>query len=379
MAPRPDLPGRAAALGFTYRQVDGADYWDESACYAFTLAEVEARLEAPTNDLAALCLDLAGRVVGDPAAMRALGVPRAAAKAVAASWERRDPTLYGRFDLAYDGTGPAKMLEYNADTPTMLFETAVFQWFWLEDLKRSGALAPACDQFNAVHDALIARWRAILGGEPLALASMPNDEDSGTITYLAECAHQAGSRVDILAMRDIGLKAGRFVTLAGAPIDWLFKLYPWEWLLADPFGRAPAMARTRFLEPPWKMLLSTKAILPMLWAMAPGHPNLLPAYFEDDPRAASLGDTFVRKPIHSREGANVTIVRDGAVVARTQGSYGGGRTVRQALAPQRRFAGNIPVIGSWVIGEAARGIGIREDTHAITSNTSRFVPHVIEG
>ena len=47
---------------------------------------------------------------------------------IAASWKRRDASLYGRFDLRYDGQGPAKLLEYNADTPTSLFETAVFQW-----------------------------------------------------------------------------------------------------------------------------------------------------------------------------------------------------------------------------------------------------------
>jgi glutathionylspermidine synthase len=36
--------------------------------------------------------------------------------------------LYGRFDLAYRGDGPPKLLEYNADTPTALFEAAVVQW-----------------------------------------------------------------------------------------------------------------------------------------------------------------------------------------------------------------------------------------------------------
>ena len=374
---RPNLHQRAADAGFTYWQVDGTDYWDEAACYAFKLAEIEEQFEAPTNELAAMCLEVVEIVVCDTEKMETLGVPRSAMSSVAASWERQDPTLYGRFDLAYDGTGPAKLLEYNADTPTMLFETAVFQWFWLEDLKKAGVLTSATDQFNSVHEGLIARWRAILGGRSLHLASMLNDEDRGTITYLAECAHQAGSRVDILGMRDIGLKGKRFVDLTGEPIDRLFKLYPWYWLLADPFGHSPAMARTRFFEPPWKMLLSTKAILPMLWQMAPEHPNLLPAYFEDDPKAASLGGNFVRKPIHSREGANVTVVRDGNVVAKIEGSYGGYRHVRQALAPQQGFDGNIPVIGSWVIGDTARGVGIREDRNLVTSNTSRFIPHVI--
>ena len=65
------------------------------------------------------------------------------------------------------------------------------------------------------------------------------------------------------------------------------------------------------IEPAWKLLLSNKGILPLLWAMFPRHPNLLPAYFEDDPKATSLGSSFVRKPLYSREGANVSIVVGG--------------------------------------------------------------------
>lgn len=125
------------------------------------------------------------------------------------------------------------------------------------------------------------------------------------------------------------------------------------------------------------MVLSTKALLPLLWDAAPGHPNLLPSYFEDDPRRDRLGTSFARKPVHSREGANVTLVCGGRVVAKTEGTYGGGPFVRQALVEQRAFDGYMPVVGSWIIGNGAHGIGIREDAGPITSNTSRFVPHVI--
>jgi glutathionylspermidine synthase len=33
------------------------------------------------------------------------------------------------------------------------------------------------------------------------------------------------------------------------------------------------------------------------------------------------------------------------------------------------------VVGSWIIGDEAAGIGIREDESPITKNTSRFLPH----
>ncbi|CCJ76861.1 Similarity with glutathionylspermidine synthase, group 1 [Cronobacter muytjensii 530] len=35
-------------------------------------------------------------------------------------------------DFVWTGQGPVKLLEYNADTPTSLYESAYFQWQWLK-------------------------------------------------------------------------------------------------------------------------------------------------------------------------------------------------------------------------------------------------------
>jgi glutathionylspermidine synthase len=376
--PRPNLEARATETGFTFHAPDGAVYWDERAYYAFTLAQIERDLEAPSNELASLCLELAGRICGDEMLLQKLAIPRHAWDLIAASWTAAEPSLYGRFDLAYGGEGPAKLLEYNADTPTSLFEAAVFQWVWLEDLIEAGKLTKEADQYNSLHEKLIARLRSLAKGVPLHLAAMQNEEDRGFIDYLEDCAKQAGLATTCIAISDIGLDTrGEFVDLAGRKIECLFKLYPWEWMFADAFGASPAMQHTRFIEPPWKAVLSNKGILPLLWEMAPGHPNLLPAFFESDPRKAELGSHFVRKPIYSREGENVLIVDGDQVLAREGGTYGAEGFVRQAIAPLRCFDGNYPVIGSWIIGNEACGIGIREDATMVTRNSSRFVPHAI--
>jgi glutathionylspermidine synthase len=145
----------------------------------------------------------------------------------------------------------------------------------------------------------------------------------------------------------------------------------------DAFGEKLATAPTRWIEPPWKAILSNKGLLALLWEMFPGHPNLLPAFFEDDPNAAQLGASFVRKPLYSREGANVTLIRQGVTVAEQQGPYGAEGFIRQALAPLPNFSGQYPVLGSWLIDDAACGLSIREDENPITGNTSRFLPHAI--
>jgi glutathionylspermidine synthase len=381
--PRRILESRAREVGFDFHTLDGTPYWDESACYAFTLQQIERDFEEPTNELAALCRELVGRVVGDEQQLARLRIPEPGWDLIAQSWKRDDPTLYGRFDLAYDGRGPAKLLEYNADTPTALFEAAVFQWNWLEDMIADHKLGPGTDQFNSIHEVLIARLEALRTGGHIKrhlhlTCMMDSVEDRGLVSYLVDCAAQAGIDATLLSIEEIGTRdQGPFLDLTNKPIEVLFKLYPWEWLLDEHFARAPAMATTRFLEPPWKLILSNKGALPLLWQMAPGHPNLLPAFFDDDVKRDELGSRFARKPFFSREGANITLVDGDDVLDRDTGPYGYGGFIRQALAELPAFDGNYPVIGSWVIGSEACGIGIREDTSRITKNTSRFIPHVI--
>ncbi|MFT4096030.1 MAG: glutathionylspermidine synthase family protein [Rhodoblastus sp.] len=378
--PRPDFARCAADIGFDFAEIDGETYWDESARYEFTLRQIEDDLEAPTEELGALCRDFTGRAVKDEAILRKLAIPEHAWDLIAKSWKRDEPSLYGRFDFVYDGNGPAKLLEYNADTPTSLFESAVVQWRWMRDLVDRGLLPEDTDQFNSLHEKLIARWGAITPepGQFLHLACMPDSvEDAGTIAYLADCAIQAGLETAQIGMGDIGFLMDRFADHEDRAIEFLFKLYPWEWMFADEFGMSPAMKMTRFVEPPWKMLLANKGLLALLWEAEPNHPNLLPAFFESDARVDTLGDRYARKPLLSREGANVTLYDGAQILARQSGDYGAEGYIRQALHPLPAFDGMRPVIGSWLVGDEPAGMGVREDRTAITSNRSRFVPHVI--
>jgi glutathionylspermidine synthase len=376
---RDDWEATAAAMGFSFHSEAGQRYWDERAYYAFTLDEIERGIEAPTAELNAMCHELIGRAVHDEHILRRLRIPEAFWTLIAASWKRSDPSLYGRFDFRYDGHGPAKLLEYNADTPTSLFEAAVFQWTWLEQAIERQIVPKRADQYNSLHENLIEAWRRIGTGQRLHLAAaMANAEDRGTVGYLADVAKQGGLDPVLIDIAMIGLQAnGNFVDLQDGPIGLAFKLYPWEWMFREQFGTRLKGASTRWIEPPWKAILSNKGILPLLWAMFPNHPNLLPAYFDDDPAAAGLGTSYVRKPIYSREGANVTLVSGGSAVDAQPGPYGAEGFIRQALAPLPNFSDQYPVLGSWLVGEVPCGLSIREDDGPITGNLSRFVPHAI--
>jgi len=123
------------------------------------------------------------------------------------------------------------------------------------------------------------------------------------------------------------------------------------------------------------MILSNKAILPILWKLNKNHLNLLEAHFEEDKHL--LGLNYAKKPLLSREGHNIQLISHGATVSQTYGDYGGEGFIYQQLCPLPNYENCYPLIGSWIIGQESAGIGIRESENLITDNTSRFVPHII--
>jgi glutathionylspermidine synthase len=376
---RDDWRATAEATGFDFHTIDGERYWDERAFYAFTLDEIEREIEVPTAEIEAMCLELVGRAVADEKYLRQLRLPETFWPLIRDSWQGDEASLYGRIDLSFTGSGPAKLLEYNADTPTSIFEAAVFQWTWLEQGIERHILSGTADQYNSMHERLIEAWKKFGNGSRLHLAgTLGNAEDAGTLAYLEDTAMQAGLQTTLMDIEAIGWReTGGFVDLENSDIALAFKLYPWEWMFHDAFGEKLQEASTRWIEPPWKAVLSNKGMLPLLWEMFPGHPNLLPAFFEGDPKAACLGSSFVRKPLLSREGANVALIREGVMLAEQNGPYGAEGYIRQALAPLPNFSNQYPVLGSWLVDHMACGLSIREDENPITGNNSRFLPHAI--
>ncbi len=379
VAQRPNLKQSALAHGYPYDDAGGVPYWDETAYYRFTLRQIEDNLEGPAEEIESLCFEVLNRAVADETVFRRLRIPEAYWNYVAESWRNQEKGLFGRFDFAYDGSGPAKLLEYNADTPTTLYEASLFQWEWLEQAIDLGLVPEGTDQFNLLHEFLLEAFSGLELEGPLHMACLKDiEDDRSTVEYLEDVAEEAGVETTFLSMKEIGVDAdGRFTDLDDRVIATLFKLYPWEWLMEEEFGRYMPESGVRFIEPPWKAVLSNKGLLALLWEMFEGHPNLLPAYFEDDARAAELSGTFVRKPLLSRRGANVEIVREGNVEVRKDGPYGGEGFVVQAFNPLPDFDGRYPLIGCWMVAGGAAGLGIREGRDLVTTENANFIPHVI--
>lgn len=379
---RPDLDRIAQDHGFNFHIIDNEIYWDESRAYRFTLRQIEEQIQKPTADLHQMCLEVVDRAIKDDAMLTQLAIPPLYWDAIAESWRNKAPSLYGRMDFVWTGNGPVKLLEYNADTPTSLYESAYFQWLWMEEARKKGIIPRNADQYNAIQDKLIARFGELNNGAPLYLCCCKDsDEDRGTVLYLEDCAQQAGLATHFLYIEDIGLSVdGALTDLQDNVIQRAFKLYPLEWMMRDEYGPLLRKRREQWIEPLWKSILSNKGLMPLLWRFFPGHPNLLPAWFDGEKSLLQVGEGYVRKPIFSREGGNITIF-DGQqnIIDSVDGDYANEPVIYQAFQPLPRFGNSYTLIGSWVVDDEAVGMGIREDISLITKDTSRFIPHYISG
>jgi glutathionylspermidine synthase len=392
IAPRKDWQRTVEQQGLTFHTPEALPagarpYWDESACYEFSAKEVDV-LEAAANQLQEMCLAAAQHVI-DKQRYAELEIPAEAVPLIEWAWNEEPPALYGRFDVLYNGSGSPKLLEYNADTPTSLLEAAVIQWYWLKDVY------PHADQFNSLHEKLVAKWKDVDSylQKPVYFASADNPEDRLTIAYLRDTAEQAGLPTKQMLMEEIGWNEPRQCFVDTDPrenaIKSIFKLYPWETMLDESFA-AQALKTykdMRWIEPIWKLLLSNKGILPVLWELYPGHDYLLEAKFVTAASGWAPAAGWVRKPMHSREGANITMTTPHGKTITTEGPYTERLLIDQRLGPAVHYvdpgapsnpadpALRWPVLGLWMIDQECCGMGIREDSTPITGNLSSFVPH----
>ena len=333
---RPNMVQQLLDVGFDYYNLpssDGSHYWSDNVAYEFTLAEID-RIEDATNELHSMCMDFVADEVkqGDYAYYRFTDLQK---NLIEQTWAKNVPHLYGRFDFGYDGEN-LKMFEYNADTPTSL----------LSAMQEAGR------------------------------------EDWGNIDYLADVAYNAGWHIHELAIEDVGYDkdSQQFLDLNNQPIDCLFKLYPLEWMTTTEYAPHMLNSSTTFIEPAWKLLLSNKVLLAKLWQKHPNHPLLLPAYFSKHD-ITDRQSIWVKKPTLGREGANVSYYekRNGLEFA-AKGSehsafYDQAGYIYQQKFELPNFDGMYPMIGSWVVGDVACGIGLREDFTPVTGNDSHFIPH----
>ncbi len=380
--PRDSWQERLCELGFDFYEVsDSHPYWDESQFFQVTMDQVN-EIDRVSEELHLLFID-AVKYVFDNDLLHLFGVPERHHELLKQSFLNDPSYLYGRFDFAWDGANPAKVLEYNSQTPTSLFEASVAAWDWMKQNVDKGLLPSDSDQFNLLDEQLITQFSYLkVTKKPVTpvlhfVCDEGSSEDRRTVTYLAACAEDAGWETVIIDVSDIHLTVdNQFADHNKKVIQNLFSLYPYEFALFDEYADYIKDSGCKFIEPLWKVILSSKALLPILWKLNPNHPNLLACYFAGDENSKKL-KRRVTKPIYSREGANISIEFEGEVIEGSDGFYGDEGYIHQEYAPLAKFNNGYCVIGSWLIGKVGCGISFRESNKLITNDVSRFVPHII--
>lgn len=365
---------RVEELGYGYHTDNENPYWIDNYYYSIN-EDLADKIYQATAQLWDMCLTAVEHVITQKK-YDLFHIPKYIQHHIENSWENDVPSIYGRFDFAYDVTkNSLKMLEFNADTPTSLFECGVVQWYWKEHFFKNSK-----DQFNSVHEQLIHTWKEIkpyLNGDVLHFSCIKESlEDLTNTEYLRDTAIQAGIKTQLVYIDDIGWNGQHFVDLDDQPIQSIFKLYPWEWIVNEDFGINVIndTLNTQWIEPSWKMILSNKAILPILWELFPNHPLLLESHFNTPKQLTQ----YVKKPLLSREGANISMYVNNRMIFDTPGEYGQEGFIYQELAQLHRESSGYSIIGSWIIGQEPCGITFRESDYPITTDKSRFIPHIIE-
>lgn len=370
--PRKNWQEKCENKNFYFHSID-EKYWIEDYAIEFSALEIE-KLKQAGNELHSMCLDLASDTVksGD---YEPFQIPNHIIKQIEQSWKNNDFNIYGRFDISYDGSGFPKMLEYNADTPTSLLESSIIQADWFKEQSNHFS------NFNDIDERLIKRWKDGLSQEKISnqiyfSSDMRSAEEWGNVQYLMDTAIQAGIDAHFIDLQNINfdLKKQEFLNNSNQTITTLFKLYPWEFLIEEELYPYISNSKIKMIEPMWKMLLSTKAILPLLWERHPNHPNLLPSFFDEN-QMKKLNVNYVKKPILSREGENVFIYDGDNLIETQYGQYGKEGYVYQKRKDLACFDGRYSMIGLWMIDDQASGLGIREDSTLITQNSCLFLPH----
>ncbi|MBI1259939.1 MAG: glutathionylspermidine synthase family protein [Chloroflexi bacterium] len=350
----------------------GGGYWNEGAAYHFSESQIRELRDA-TQRLHDMCMQALETIIKGGNYYERFDLPEEFIPYIEKTWKRGDPSLYGRFDLAYDGKTPPTMLEYNADAAGTLYEASILQRQWLQAQPRSW------NQFNLIHEQLVNAWKKVNSTFNIPKLYFANDydneEDTMTADYLLQTAEEAGLAVEPIGLGDIrwNEEFENFTDTGEDPIQCLYMYYPWEFIVRDEFAKYIMNDTTGFMEPAYSMLLTSKAILSVLWEQNPEHRNLLPTFMDAD----KMTGAYVKKPIWGQEGGGISIISDEFNEKSANDGYVGedwGKYVYQQYVPLPEFDGKTPIIGSFAAGGKACGIGIREG-EKITTTEAQFVPH----
>jgi len=374
-------------LGFVWHTDSDETSYLSHQLVEITEAEAEAYYEA--GNILYDMFVAAGEHVVENDLFHEIGIPFNLIDQIKESWENEVHWhLYGRFDLAggIDGR-PIKLLEFNADTPTALFETAIIQWAILKQNAMD-----ASKQFNIVYDKLLENFKRLVtleesveefekhydGWKFLFTAVRGSAEEENTVRLLQHIASEAGYETEFAFMDEVELDSEEGIFYQDEPYELWFKLVPWEDIAIEEselgalLGDIIANQKAIIFNPAYTLMFQSKGIMKILWDLYPDHPLLLETSFEplEDQKQ-------VKKPIFGREGGSVSIIDEkGSVLLSEEGDYEGFTPIYQAYVELPSDADGARYQAGVFYAYESCGLGFRKGGE-IMNNMSKFVGHIV--
>jgi len=384
---KPLKPEQLEELGFTWHTDADESRYISDTLVNITHDEAEAYYEA-ANEIYDMYTKAAEYVIENNLFFE-LGIPFNLIEAIKKSWESDVHWhIYSRFDFAggVDGV-PIKLLEFNADTPTSLFETALLQWALLKSNNMDES-----EQFNNVYDAIKENFKRLItlfedtelfderydGWKILFSSIAGNDEEEATTKLLQQIATDAGFNTGFEYLGDVKFDEDGIYDRDDNQYEYWFKLYPWEDIATDEPELATMLTsimqnqRAIILNPAYTLLFQSKGMLKILYDLFPDSPYLLKTSFE--PLA---GIKHVQKSVFGREGANVAIVdTDGTILQEEDGPYKNHKKIYQEYVELNRDSNGAKYQAGVFFAYEGAGLGFRKGGE-ILNNMSKFVGHVL--
>lgn len=371
---------------FWHTDSDKTDYISDEILN-ITQEEANSYYEA-TNELYEMFVKSAEYVIQNNL-FHELNIPYNLVDAIKISWENEaNWHLYGRFDFAGGINNiPIKLIEFNADTPTSLYETAIIQWAML---KQNGFDEDM--QFNSLHESLIANFKRLItleesvedfqkyydGYKILFSSIRGNVEEENTVRFMQHLASEAGFKTDFAYIDEVGFSDELGIFKNEENFEYWFKLIPWETIAIDEGELALTLTsiiqnkKAIILNPPYTLLFQSKGIMKILWDLFPNHPLLLQSQYEP-----IANKKYVAKPFFGREGANVQIVdENGKMVCKNGGEYANFKTLYQEFATFAQDENQTNYQAGVFFAYEGCGLGFRKGG-LILDNMSKFVGHRI--
>ena len=353
-------------MAFTWHKDGDGEYVVRDKLLIVSEEEAQAYIDA-SNELYEMYEAGAAYVV-EHELFEALDIPPSLVDAIKESWRsERGNHLYGRFDLSGGiDAQPIKLIEFNADTPTLLLETSLIQWM----LQEYNGLSAR--QFNNIYNAIGLKAQSIAQSKKGAFSKMLFSSISGvseeiaTTKLLASMARDRGLLCEFAYLEDVAFREGVVLDGEEREYDFWFKLYPWEEM-----EEFEGVLHTSVLNPAYTLLYQSKGMLAILSELFPDSPYLLNASFEP------LKEKYVKKRMFGREGANIDIVEQGRIVDTTDGIYGEYASVYQEYAEFVRDEKGRYYQAGVFYSDGACGLGFRRGAQ-ILDDMSQFVGHIIQ-